>query len=259
MAQTLRAWLLAEPFALGLSSGFFGFFAHAGMVSVLEDEGLVPNRVVGSSAGALVAGLWAAGLPAEHIGRELLTLQRRDFWDPWPGLGLLRGGRFRRRLEQLLPVERFDQCRWPLAMSTYDVLAGKTRVLNSGCLAQAIHASCAVPILFQPVWIKWRPHLDGGLSDRPGLDGLQGSGRLLYHHLASRSPWRRPSSPAMRLPERPNTVSLLIQRLPRSGPFRLQAGRQAFEHARRATLRALDRPVRDGLVRLCGRNEKEQR
>jgi NTE family protein len=256
---TLRAWLAAEPFALGLSSGFFGFFAHTGLVSVLEDEGLFPGMLVGSSAGALVAGLWSAGVPAERIGQELLSLHRRDFWDPGPGLGLLRGGRFRNRLKRLLPVERFDQCRWPLAVSSFDVLARKTRVLNSGDLARAIHASCAVPLLFQPVWLDRRPHLDGGLSDRHGLCGLPDSRRLLYHHLASRSPWRRPSSPAMRLPERADTVSLVIQRLPRSGPFRLQAGRLAFEQARQAARRALDMPVRDGRVQLCARIEEEER
>jgi hypothetical protein len=53
---TLRDWLRGGPFTLGLSSEFFGFFAHAGVVSVLEPEGLLPARVVGSSAGALTGG-----------------------------------------------------------------------------------------------------------------------------------------------------------------------------------------------------------
>ena len=52
--RTLRDWLAGKPFTLVMSSGFFGFFAHAGVVSVLEEQGLRPARIAGSSAGALV-------------------------------------------------------------------------------------------------------------------------------------------------------------------------------------------------------------
>ncbi len=155
---TLREWLAEGPYTLVMSSGFFGFFAHAGVVSVLEEEGLPPARVCGSSAGALVGGLWAAGLPAARIREELLALRREHFWDVRPGLGLLRGALFRQRLEALAP---------------------------------AIHASCALPVLFQPVRIEGRLYLDGGVLDRPGLAGAPDGGRVLYHHLTSRSPWRR--------------------------------------------------------------------
>src|SRR5512138_2113145 len=179
--QTLRAWLAEAPFTLGLSSGFFGFFAHAGVVSVLEEEGIAPVRVVGSSAGALAGGLWAAGLPAARLREELLALRREHFWDPRPGLGLLRGALFRARLEALLPVRTFEECPRPLAVSAFDVLARRTGVLREGPLARALHASCAVPFLFHPVWIGARAYLDGGVLDRHGLAGLGGDRpRILY-------------------------------------------------------------------------------
>jgi NTE family protein len=57
---TLRAWLRERSFALGLSSGFFGFFAHPGLMSVLEEDDLLPARLAGSSADALISGLWGA-------------------------------------------------------------------------------------------------------------------------------------------------------------------------------------------------------
>jgi len=72
--QTLRDWLLEAPFSLGLSSGFFGFFAHAGFLSALEEEGLQPRAAWGSSAGALVGGAWAAGLSADEFSRVLFGL-----------------------------------------------------------------------------------------------------------------------------------------------------------------------------------------
>lgn len=228
---TLREWLAEGPFTLGLSSGFFGFFAHAGVLSVLEEEGLLPDRVVGSSAGALAGGLWAAGLPAARLREALLALRREDFWDPRPGLGLLRGARFRARLEAALPARTFEECPRAFAVSAFDLLARRTAVLDSGALAPAIHASCAAPFLFQPVRIGARAYLDGGVLDRHGLAPLRGGERVLYHHLTSRSPWRRRSSPALRVPERPSLRAVALEGLPRLGPFRLERAAEAMARA----------------------------
>jgi len=251
-APTLREWLRERPFALGLSSGFFGFFAHTGVMTVLEDEGLLPARLAGSSAGALVSGAWAAGVSAIALRDELLALKREHFWDPAPGLGLLRGNLFRQKLGALLPAQTFDACRVPVAISVFDVLTARTRVLTKGHLVHAICASCAVPFLFQPAWIEGRPLLDGGIADRPGLHGIPQGERLLYHHLADRSPWRRPGSPSMEIPLRENMTALVLGGLPRVGPFRLEQGAVAFEVARKAAREALDRTIARGEVRAGG-------
>lgn len=248
--STLRGWLSSAPFSLGMSSGFFGFFAHSGMLSALEDAGLTPVRVTGSSAGALVGGLWAAGLPASALGAELLRLRREDFWDPRPGLGLLRGRLFRERLESLLPVSSFERCRVPFALSVFDVLTRRTRVLDRGPLAPAIQASCTVPLMFHPVWLGRRPLLDGGIADRPGLLGMPHGERVLFHHLASRSPWRQEGGTSMAVPSRPGLRALVIEGLPRLGPFRLGEGMRAFEAARQATHRALDLPADGDVIEL---------
>jgi NTE family protein len=237
---TLRAWLAEAPFTLALSSGFFGFFAHAGVVSVLEEEGLLPARGRGSSAGALVGALWAAGLPAPRLREELLQLKREHFWDPWPGRGLLRGARFRAHVERLLPVRTFEECRWPITLSAHDPSARAPALLGAGLLAPAIHASCAVPFLFHPVRIEGRLLVDGGVSDRPGLAGAAPGERILYHHLASRSPWRRRDDPALRVPDRPGLRAVVIDGLPRAGPFRLQRGIDAMARAAEGMRRALD-------------------
>lgn len=247
---TLRTFLAEQPFTLAMSSGFFGFFAHAGMLAALEREGLPPCAFAGSSAGALVGGLAAAGLDAARIEQELVSLDREAFWDPRPGLGLLRGLRFREQLSALLPVDAFERCARPVAVSTFDVLRGETVVLASGPLAPAIHASCAVPLMFQPVRHEGRLLLDGGIADRPGLASVPVGTRTLVHHIASRSPWRRPDSPALRVPTRRNAIALVVDDLPRSGPFALDRGPVALRAAREATLRALDLPARDGIVRI---------
>lgn len=247
---TLRRWLAEGPFTLAMSSGFFGFFAHTGMLSALEETGLLPERVSGSSAGALVAGLWAAGLDAKALDGELTRLRREDFWDPAPGFGLLRGRRFRARLDALLPVSEFSNCRVPAMLSAFDVYSRSTRVLEQGPLAPAIQASCSLPGLFQPIWLDGRPLLDGGILDRPGLEGVRPGGRVLHHHLSARSPWRSKKDRSLSPPKRAGLVALVLDGLPRTGPFRLHEGVRALDAARRAARRALDRPVEAGVVRI---------
>lgn len=239
----VRDWLADQPFTLALSSGFFGFFAHCGVVAALEEAGLRPSRLRGSSAGALVAGLWASGLSSADIERELASLRRHDFWDPAPGPGLLVGERFGARLRQLLPVSQFEQCRVPLAISVFDLHTLATRVIDRGPLAPAVQASCTFPLLFHPHRIDDRPYLDGGVLDRPGLASIGPTERLLYHHLAARSPWRRRNSPALAIPDRPHTATLVVNALPRLGPFRLERGPEAIARAREATRDALGSPL----------------
>ncbi len=249
-AQTLREWLQEKPFGLSMSSGFFGFFAHAGFATALYDAGLVPARFSGSSAGAMVASGLAAGLSPSTFEEELCALKRQDFWDPWPGFGLLRGRKFRRKLESLLPVSTFEDCPHPLAVSVFDLLSRQTRVVEKGPLPIAVAASCTFPFLFQPVWFGARPVIDGGVLDRPGLEGMPKSEeRVLYHHLSSRSWWRRQKSAGLRIPSRDGLCALVIDGLPRSGPTKLHLGPVAFKAARDATVRALDLPAGD-VVRL---------
>jgi NTE family protein len=236
--DTLADWLTAEPFTLGMSSGFFGFFAHVGMLEALVEAKLVPRRVVGASAGALVAGAYAAGVPPRELANELISVRRSDFWDPGPGLGLLRGRRFRERLRRLVGERRLEETVVPASLVVHDILAHRAVPRNRGPMAEVIHASCAVPCLFQPVWLDGRPHLDGGILDRPGLSALELGERTLHHHLASRSPWRLHVHP----PRRPGLTALVLEDLPRSGPFSLEVGATAYRQALDATRRALARP-----------------
>lgn len=248
MTHRLRDWLAEQPFTLSLSSGFFGFFAHAGLLSVLEAEGLLPRRLTGSSAGALIAGCYAAGLNSAALRDLLFTLTRASFWDPAPGFGLLKGEKFRRQLADVLPVARVEDCALPLALSVFDLQARQTRVMTEGSLVAAIYASSALPLLFQPLRHQGRWLADGGIKDRPALAGIAAGERVFYHHIASRSPWRRAASPALRLPERDNLLALAIENLPRCGPYKLTLGPTIYRLAAQASRDALDRPVDEGKI-----------
>ncbi len=190
MPQTLAAWLRERPFSLAMSSGFFSFFAHAGVLAVFIEERLAPVRVSGSSAGALVTAAWAGGVEPAELAAELFQLERRHFWDPGLGAGLLRGALFQQRLDRMLGGKTFERARVPAAVSVFELKTRTTRTLERGAIATAIRASCAVPGLFHPVDIDGRLYWDGGILNRPGLQGMPAGERVLYHHIVSRSPWR---------------------------------------------------------------------
>jgi NTE family protein len=257
--SSLVSRLASQPFELILSSGFFGFFAHAGVVRALEENGLRPSLVGGSSAGALVSGMWAAGLSADAIRERLFTLRREDFWDPDPLFflrgGILRGQRFATLLDEALlgtGVRTMDQCKTPVRLVVFDVKTRKAVALDRGDLAPAIRASCAVPFMFQPTRIDGRSYLDGGITDRAGILAATPGAPVLYHHLPAKSPWRREvwmrrllgrlAEPLLNQPPRREGLTMLCEpELPRLSPWHLDRGPRAYDMAREMTLRALDR------------------
>src|SRR5687768_9994105 len=115
--MTLRSWLESNPFTLSLSSGFFGFFAHTGFAKALEENGFHAKAYTGASAGAIVAGALAGGMPAKELESILISIKLKDFWDPKLGLGLLRGDKFEDLLIKYFGND-FNQLKKPLHIAT---------------------------------------------------------------------------------------------------------------------------------------------
>lgn len=243
-----RDLLAAEPFTLMLGAGFFGFFSHTGLLAALEEAGLRPRRIIGVSAGALAGGLWAGGLSAARIEHELTTLRREDFWDPaLPVGGLLRGAKFRAKLRDLLApvgIERLEECPVPFTAVVHDVLRRVPLALQRGSIEVAIRASCAVPLMFRPIWHERRLLVDGGVSDRCGMVGLQADERVLLHYLPSRRRLRlgtRESAPPAWSQGR--GLTLVTPDLPRVTPFALESGPVALHRTREHVRAWLAEPV----------------
>lgn len=164
-----RAARSGRPADVVLSSGFLAFAAHAGFMAGLERAGVRPEALMGTSSGALVAALYAAGWAPHAIAEELLRAPPISYLEgsstPWMGLLALDGAV--RRLERLLPA-RFEDLPCELTVGVVD--GGRHRLVGSGPLAVAVAASMAVPGLFAPVVLDGRPCSDGGAADRIGLE-----------------------------------------------------------------------------------------
>jgi NTE family protein len=183
------------------SSGFFGFFAHAGFLAAVRRLGIAPAAYAGSSSGAIVAAMAASGVTDEAIRQVLYGLRRRDFWDPDPWhhiirrslrllkgySGYLRGGGLSRLL-RFLPATSIEACRSPLAISATNLTLKRETVFTQGDLIPALRASCAVPMLFKPVEIDGALYVDGGIVNKAPLRAvseLAPLGRILVHFIES--------------------------------------------------------------------------
>ena len=165
--------------AVCLSSSFFGYYAHLGVLSAMEEAGLRPGRIAGASAGAMAGGLWAAGLRGAALDEVIYDFHfRRAFFDlgafyRWPGIlsglagaGLLSGVRMRRYLGRVLGDRRIEDLRSPrLEIAVANLTTARSETRSRGPLNDFLIASCAMPVLFQPQRIEGEEFLDGGVAN----------------------------------------------------------------------------------------------
>lgn len=183
------------------SSGFFGFFAHAGFLSALRELPIEPAGFAGASSGAIVAAMAAAGMADPAIREILFALKKSDFWDPDPFpvilrqslawfkgyTGYLRGDGFARLLERI-PKRRIEDCQIPLLISATNLSLQREELFIRGNLAKAIQASGAVPVLFKPVEIDGTFFVDGGMVNKApvlALANLIRPRKIIVHFIAS--------------------------------------------------------------------------
>ncbi len=185
-----------------MSSSFFGFFAHAGFVSALEEMGLKPSSCSGSSSGALIAAMYASGIGPRDIHDIIMSLDKKKFWDPdyrnlckgacklfkgWSGL--LKGTSLRNLMKNYLPVQNFEECSLQCCIIAANITEKNKAVFSTGGLIEAVHASLAVPGLFKAVRIGKNYYVDGGFVVKsPVLDlyKLSSPDVIIVHHLISK-------------------------------------------------------------------------
>jgi NTE family protein len=168
-----------DPFTLVLSGGGLKGLAHIGVLRALDERGLTPDLVVGSSMGSLVAAAWAAGMPLKEMTERALAVRRRDIFQVAHvdmALKRMRSPAVYRRepLDELilsLVGERtFDDLKRPLVINTVEVNTGMQTMwglpgLRGARVADAVFASCALPGIFPPREIDGRWYVDGAVIE----------------------------------------------------------------------------------------------
>ncbi len=258
--------------ALSLSSSFLGFYAHAGFLAGLVERGQRPQFLAGASAGALIAGLYAAGFEPEKI-RDLIFQRdfRRSFLEfgritraPAAALGfaghagLLTGDGTLKILRSWLGDRRIEDCSRPLAVAVTNLATHQPELRTTGDLAAFLTASMTFPGIFRPRDIDGTPYWDGGIAHAMPVDHWHGDPRVtsVIAHEIGHPPKANPgpltlyrglslvheiSSASLlelrveRLRTAGHTVTVIESLAPRPSPFAKDEALQAcYEAGRRA-------------------------
>ncbi len=153
---------------LGVGVGYG--FCHIGVLKVLEEEKVPIDVIAGSSVGAVIASLWAAGFSSA----EILEIVSREFKAPkhiwglmdftFPRVGFIKGKKLQRFLKKYLGSKTFYDLRLPLKIIASDVKRKEPKVLDKGSLIDAVMASCSMPGVFTPFKSKEAMLFDGGVT-----------------------------------------------------------------------------------------------
>jgi NTE family protein len=154
--------------ALVLGSGAARGFAHIGVIKMLESQGIRPNIVVGTSAGSVIAALYASGysgLDLNRIGLNLDEAAIADWAYPFAGRfgGLIKGDALQSMVNREVQNKAIEQMSIPLGIVATELHTGKGVLFQRGDTGLAVRASCSVPGVFQPAMIQGKEYVDGGL------------------------------------------------------------------------------------------------
>ncbi|MBL8279235.1 MAG: patatin-like phospholipase family protein [Pelomonas sp.] len=149
---------------LALGGGAARGFAHIGVIQVLEENGIKVDLVAGTSAGSLVASLYASGKSGKDMQLLADTMDEGAITDwSFPLRGLIRGEALARFIRDKTGGRAIEQMVLPLGIVATDLSDGSSILFRSGDTGTAVRASSAVPAVFQPVRIGQREYVDGGL------------------------------------------------------------------------------------------------
>lgn len=156
----------AVPIKIGLAlgGGAARGFAHIGVIKALEAQGIVPDIVVGTSAGAVVGALYSSGLSGFEMQKIALDMDDSQFGD-WslPDRGVFKGEALQNFVNRAVGNRPLEKLPRNFAVVATDLKSGEATLFRSGNTGMAVRASSAVPGVFQPVAINGRDYVDGGL------------------------------------------------------------------------------------------------
>lgn len=174
-----------ERIGLALAAGGAKGIAYIPLLAAMEELGVTPSIIAGSSVGALIGGMYAAGVSPDRMVEILEDLRppaiRRIFQLSLRRGGLISGSGVREFLRRNLPVERFEETRIVFRAVATDYWKREQVVFSAGSLVDAIRASTSVPGVFEPAFVDGRLLIDGAAKNtlpydiiRPDCDFIVG-------------------------------------------------------------------------------------
>ena len=171
----LKPATIAVVLGAGASKGF----AHIGVLKVLEAQNIPIHMVVGTSAGSLVGSLYASGKTAFELQGIAMKMEADNVidydWKIWKG-GLIKGEKIENFINvniQNTPIEKLKIRYYAVATNA---ATGEEVVFAKGNTGMAVHASCSVPGVFQPLKIGNSTYLDGGVVSPVSVDVARRNG-----------------------------------------------------------------------------------
>ena len=165
-AQPLLVEKRIPHIGLALGGGAARGFAHVGVIQALEEAGIRPELVAGTSAGSLVAALYASGKNSAQLKKIADSMEEAEITDwmiPILNRGALRGEALARYVNTQVSGQTIEGMKIPLGIVATDLQSGEAMLFRRGSTGTAVRASSAVPGVFQPVKVGSREYVDGGL------------------------------------------------------------------------------------------------
>ena len=168
--------------ALVLGSGGARGYAHIGVIQVLEQQGIHPDFIVGTSAGSIVGSIYASGKTANELRDIALNMKVNDVRDIKLDMkGILDGKKVENYINQLVNNIPLQQLKIPMYVVATELGQGNKVVFNYGNTGQAVRASVSIPSMFVPTKIGETEYVDGGLVSPVPVDVARDLGGGYYH------------------------------------------------------------------------------
>lgn len=164
VAPVVRVAPKPPKIGLALGGGAARGFAHIGVLQVLEEQGIKPDLIVGTSAGSVAATLYASGKTPVEMADMAINMDESSITDwMFPGRSLLKGEALAKYVRGFTGGTQIENMRLPLGIVATDLNSGQPILFRKGDAGTAVRASSSVPGVFQPVKIGVREYVDGGL------------------------------------------------------------------------------------------------
>lgn len=150
--------------ALVLGSGGARGYAHIGVIETLEQHGIKPDLIVGTSAGSIVGSIYASGKSADQLRKIALDMKVGDVRDFKIGLkGFFDGRKVEDYVNKQVGQIPLEKMKIPMYVVATELKNGGKTIFNHGNTGQAVRASVSIPSMFIPTMIRGKEYVDGGL------------------------------------------------------------------------------------------------